>query len=94
MLDLPIAKEIKGEWVAFNTGACELALHEFGMMAPTVFKQWGITQSDDFGEIVFNLIEGNLMSKTNNDSKADFQGVVNLDRVLKEGFAIRLDEAD
>jgi uncharacterized repeat protein (TIGR04138 family) len=75
-------------------GACELALHEFGMMAPTVFKQWGITQSDDFGEIVFNLIEGNLMSKTNKDSKADFQGVVNLDSVLKEGFAIRLDESE
>ncbi len=75
-------------------GACELALHEFGMMALTVFKQWGITQSDDFGEIVFNLIEGNLMSKTNKDCKADFQGVVNLDRVLKEGFAIRLDESE
>lgn len=75
-------------------GACELALHEFGMMAPTVFKQWGIHRSGDFGEIVFNLIEANLMSKTNQDSKADFQDVVDLDMMLKQGFAIHLDEVE
>jgi uncharacterized repeat protein (TIGR04138 family) len=75
-------------------GACELALHEFGMMAPTVFKQWGIQRSGDFGEIVFNLIEAKLMSKTNQDSKADFQDVVDLDLMLKKGFAIHLDEVE
>jgi uncharacterized repeat protein (TIGR04138 family) len=74
-------------------GACDLAQHEFGMMAPTVFKQWGINRSDDFGEIVFNLIEANLMSKTSKDCKADFQNVIEIERALKEGFAIRLDEA-
>src|SRR5687768_1563158 len=28
-------------------GACELAVHEFGMMAPVVFRQWGVRRTDD-----------------------------------------------
>lgn len=29
-LGLPIIQEIKGEWVVFGSGACELALHRVG----------------------------------------------------------------
>jgi catechol 2,3-dioxygenase-like lactoylglutathione lyase family enzyme len=29
-LGLPVVHEIKGEWVAFRPGACELALHRVG----------------------------------------------------------------
>ena len=45
-------------------GIRDLALREFGLMARTVFRLWGINRTDDFGEIVFNLVEANLMSKT------------------------------
>ncbi len=74
-------------------GIRDLALREFGRMARTVFRLWGIERTDDFGEIVFNLIEAGLMSKTDEDSREDFRGVYDLDRALLEGFQIQLDEA-
>lgn len=50
------------------------ALREFGPMAFTVFRTWGITRTEDFGEIVFNLVEAGVLGKTEEDSKADFAG--------------------
>jgi uncharacterized repeat protein (TIGR04138 family) len=75
-------------------GIRDLALREFGFMARTVFRRWGIDKTDDFGEIVFNLIEATLMSKTNEDSRRDFQGVYDLDHALLDGFRINLNEAE
>src|SRR6266516_2647199 len=63
-------------------GVRDLALREFGLMARTVFRMWGIDRTADFGEIVFNLIEANLMSKTDEDNRADFVGVYDLDQAL------------
>jgi uncharacterized repeat protein (TIGR04138 family) len=71
-------------------GVRDLALREFGLMARTVFRQWGINRTDDFGEIVFNLIEAELMSKTPEDNRADFQGVYDLDEALVQGFRLEL----
>jgi uncharacterized repeat protein (TIGR04138 family) len=71
-------------------GAVDLARDEYGFLARTVFNQWGIRRTDDLGEIVFNLIESGLLSKTDADSRADFHEVFDLDRALSEGFAISL----
>ena len=74
-------------------GILDLARREFGLMAATVFHQWGIQRTDDFGEMVFNLVGANLMSKTDEDSRADFHNVYDLDQALVEGYRIPLDEA-
>jgi uncharacterized repeat protein (TIGR04138 family) len=74
-------------------GIRELALREFGLMARTVFRRWGIQRTGDFGEIVFNLIEAGLMSKTDQDTRADFRDVYDLDQALVQGYRIQLDEA-
>jgi len=74
-------------------GIRELALREFGLMARMVFHRWGIQRTGDFGNIVFNLIEAGLMSKTDHDTRADFQDVYDLDQALVQGFRIQLDEA-
>jgi uncharacterized repeat protein (TIGR04138 family) len=71
-------------------GARELALREFGLMARTVLRHWGVNCTGDFGEIVFNLIEAELMSKTPEDSRADFQDQYNLDEALVQGFRLEL----
>jgi uncharacterized repeat protein (TIGR04138 family) len=73
-------------------GARAFALQEFGMMARVVFRMWGIQRTDDFGEIVFNLIEAELMSKTDNDCRADFHEIFDLDEALTSGFRIVLEE--
>ena len=70
-----------------------LALREFGFMARTVFRCWGVDRTDDFGEIVFILVEAELMNKTSEDTRDDFRGVYDLDEALVQGFRIQLDEA-
>ena len=75
-------------------GIRDLALREFGLMARTVFRLWGIQQTGDFGAIVFNLVESNLMSKTSEDDLKDFQNVYDLDEALIRGYQIKLDEAE
>ena len=69
-------------------GVRDLALREFGLMARTVFRMWGINRTDDFGELVFNLVEAGLMSKTDEDSRKDFHAVYDLDEALVRGYKI------
>ncbi|HSU56804.1 MAG TPA: Minf_1886 family protein [Candidatus Dormibacteraeota bacterium] len=53
-------------------GIRDLALAQFGPMATTVLEEWGIQKCQDFGEIVFNMVENDLLAKTDKDSRADF----------------------
>jgi uncharacterized repeat protein (TIGR04138 family) len=73
-------------------GVCDLALREFGLMARTVFHMWGIERTADLGDIVFNLIEAGLMSKTSRDDRRDFEDVFDLDDALVHQFRIELHE--
>jgi uncharacterized repeat protein (TIGR04138 family) len=73
-------------------GVRDLALREFGRMARTVFRLWGIHGTGDFGEIVFALIDAGLMSKTTEDRREDFQNVYDLDAALVQDYRIQLDE--
>jgi uncharacterized repeat protein (TIGR04138 family) len=75
-------------------GIRDLALREFGLMARTVFRCWGIQGTGDFGAIVFNLIEANLMSKTPEDTREDFEAVYNLDEALLQQYEINLDHME
>lgn len=54
-------------------GIRQFALLQFGPMVVTVFEEWGIHSSRDFGEIVFNMVEIGLLAKTEKDSREDFQ---------------------
>lgn len=72
-------------------GIREFALQEFGLMARVVFRMWGIKNTGDFGQIVFNLIDAELMSKTSEDSRADFEDVYDLDEALN-GYRIVTEE--
>ena len=53
-------------------GLRQFALQQFGPMAVTVFEEWGVCNSRDFGEIVFNMVEIDLLAKTENDNRDDF----------------------
>ena len=75
-------------------GIRDLALREFGLMARTVLHMWGIQRTDDFGEIVFNLVEAGLMNKTDSDTRQDFHAVYDLDQALVAGYRIELEEAE
>jgi len=51
----------------------DLAGDKFGLLAPTVFRTWGVDSTLDFGHIVFNLVGAELMSKRPEDSLEDFR---------------------
>ncbi len=55
-------------------GIRELAIEQYGPMAYTLFRRWGLSVSDNFGEIVFNLVEAKILGKTENDRQEDFNG--------------------
>ncbi len=54
-------------------GIREFALAQFGPMTRTVLEEWGVRRCEDFGEIVFNMVEVGWLAKTERDSRADFQ---------------------
>lgn len=66
-----IDRHVSGQ--ELSEGIRKLALSKFGFMARKVLEHWGITESRDFGEIVFNLVDNGLMGKTDSDSVADFK---------------------
>jgi len=49
-------------------------LDQFGPMTQSVLNEWGIHTCEDFGEIVFNMVESHLLGKTEEDSRDDFKG--------------------
>jgi uncharacterized repeat protein (TIGR04138 family) len=67
-------------------GGCALAVREFGLMASLVFQRWGIHNTDDFGEVVFRLIEARKLSRSDEDDPTDYQDVFDLMAALKEGY--------
>ena len=51
-----------------------LAVERFGPSAREQLRSWGITRCEDFGEIVFTLIEHGVFGKRPEDNKEDFSG--------------------
>ncbi len=90
--DAPAENHVSGRELC--AGAADLARREFGRMARVVFRVWGVNATDDIGEIVFNLIDANLLSKTDRDQRSDFHNLFDLDAVLLDNFEIKIEAAD
>ena len=73
-------------------GIRRLALKDFGLMAETVFKGWGITSTEDFGRVVFELVERGEMRKTDRDHLSDFIDVYQFSKAF-DGYKIDCSEA-
>jgi uncharacterized repeat protein (TIGR04138 family) len=67
-------------------GIRDFTLAQFGPMTITVLDEWGLTRCEDFGEIVFNMVEHGLLAKTDSDSRADFQGGYDFDDAFRKPF--------
>ena len=74
-------------------GIRRLGLQHFGMMSIVVFKTWGIHSTDDFGKIVFQLIEAGEMRKTDDDQLDDFLGVYDFSKVFHDDYTLDTSEA-
>jgi len=64
------ARHVTGQELC--AGIRDYALQEFGPLALTVLRTWGLQRTEDFGEMVFNLIETGTFGKTEQDDRKDF----------------------
>ncbi len=62
------------------------ALDQYGPLTKTVLNAWGVKRCRDFGDIVFNLIEYNVFSKTENDRREDFADIYDFDDAFVRPF--------
>jgi uncharacterized repeat protein (TIGR04138 family) len=65
-------------------GLRDYALTRYGLLARTVLARWGVTRTEDFGRIVFAMIEAGLLRRSDDDTLDDFRGVFDFD----EAFAL------
>ncbi|MEL7089230.1 MAG: Minf_1886 family protein, partial [Planctomycetota bacterium] len=56
-------------------GLRDFALQQYGLLAGTVLRRWRVTRCEDFGRIVFAMVEAGMMHKTDEDSLEDFEGL-------------------
>ena len=52
----------------------ERALDQYGAMSYTVLTEWGVSTTEDIGEMMFNLVEFNRVRKDEDDRHEDFCG--------------------
>lgn len=62
------------------------ALQQYGPMAITLLTEWGVTRCEDFGELVFTLIDAGVLSKTDTDSRADFAGGYDFEEAFRKPY--------
>ena len=74
-------------------GVRELALEHFGLMTIPVFAEWGIHSTEDFGKIVFELIECGEMRKTDDDQLADFVDVYDFQKAFIDEYEVDTSQA-
>lgn len=68
----PRSRHVSGQELL--EGVRKVALAQFGPMVPTVFDAWGLKRGEDFGEMVYSLIEAGFFRKSPQDSLEDFSG--------------------
>jgi len=66
-----------------SEGIRQYALKTYGPMARTVLEYWGIHTTEDFGNIVFNMIAVKLFSQTDDDTLDDFRDVYRFESAFK-----------
>lgn len=64
-------------------GVKGLALEQFGGLTLMVFENWGVRKTSDFGNIVFNLVEAQLMSRSEADCREDFENAYDFREVFR-----------
>ncbi|MBN1869735.1 MAG: hypothetical protein JW847_04065 [Candidatus Omnitrophica bacterium] len=81
-------KHVRGEEML--QGMRELLLDKFGPMTMSVLRHWGIKNTEDFGNIVFNLVENQVLSKTEDDNIEEFRNGYNFEEVFDSGYRKQL----
>lgn len=67
--------------------ACrDLALDRYGVLARLVLNHWGVHSTADLGDIVFTLVELNLLISQPTDTRDDFLAVFDFDEAFEQNY--------
>ena len=67
-------------------GMRQYALQEYGPLTKTVLAAWGVRRCEDFGALVFNLVQAGVLGKTDEDRPEDFGGGYDFDEAFRAPF--------
>jgi uncharacterized repeat protein (TIGR04138 family) len=87
-----LGKENHVEGDELADAVAEFAVVNFGPMASTVLHKWGIFSPIDVGNIVYNMIDINMLVKTDGDTVDDFKGAKNFYPLLKGDKLFKIDK--
>jgi uncharacterized repeat protein (TIGR04138 family) len=66
----------------------DYALSQWGLLARDVLRHWNITRTDDFGRIVYALVNSHYMQITDEDSQEDFHNVFDFSTAFDTAYHI------
>lgn len=78
--DLEGERHVTGQQLCL--GLRDFAIDQYGLLAKAVLESWRIRRTEDFGRIVFILVEAGMMRKTEEDSIGDFTEVYDFEEVF------------
>jgi uncharacterized repeat protein (TIGR04138 family) len=74
------SRHISGQQLCL--GLRDYAIKRYGLLARTVLNKWHIESTEDFGKIVYALVEAEEMRKSEGDSIDDFNNVFDFDEAF------------
>ena len=81
---LPARRHVSGPELAW---ACrDLALEQFGLLAPQVLEYWGVRRTEDIGRLVYTLVGVGLLSTQPGDREEDFAGVYDFREAFRQPY--------
>ena len=67
-------------------GVRRLALDRFGPLARTVLEYWGVSSTEDVGEMVFALVDAGILAKHADDKPEDFAAVFDFEEAFDRDY--------
>ena len=65
-------------------GLRDFAIERFGLLAPVVLRHWGVCRTEDFGNIVFHMVDQEILRTSAQDSEEDFRAVFNFEEAFHQ----------
>ncbi len=83
---LPKVRHVSG--AELLKGIRDYALEQYGPMARTVLNYWGVNTTEDFGHIVFALVEAGILRKQPEDRIEDFVDIYDFKEAFDRAYQI------
>jgi len=68
-------------------GLRDFAIRQYGLMAGLVLRTWNVRRTEDFGRIVYDMVESGVLHKTEDDAIEDFADVFSFDEAFASPLA-------